>query len=747
MADTPNGYDDDRFDADDDLAGRDASELEQTELDEGDCDEGEFDSFEASATFSDDPINDLIDDDPLHDDLLSHTPVETEGLTNWRPAAAVDAEIVDLEVADDEDDVTSDASRGSMAGTVASVIVHVWLLMNLAQMNVEEEQAYYDPPIDSRIVEEVEEEEEELEVVKYELANPNDRELEVREVVNAASVGLSQTMTPKVENAPRPLDELIPEARELTYDIPEGVEVDERVVVKGTNGQAMIQLESALDRVTWEVANNLQEKRVLLVWLLDASGSLEKQKQIIGSRLRRIYGELDALQNTDQIPRREIPLLTGVVSFGAKTQFLTPNPTEDFETILNAVQNAPIDPSGKENVFTAVKQVVSTWSRFRVQQHRRIMLVTVTDESGDDFSESLEPAIALCQRHGAKAYVIGPAAVFGRQKGFVPYVAPEDGQTYNLPIDLGPETAVIENVSIPFWYSGDQYTYLSSGFAPYALARLVHETSGVYFMSNMTTMSGLTPLGVFDDVSLKPFMPNYGYSNLDEYARDLKKHPIRETIVRASFLSREYQANGTPTLDLRVTPQNFRQAASDAQKSVARSQLMLDQILQAFPDGIEQALAGEESSRWRMNFCLSYGRLLAQRVRCLEYNFAFAWMKTNLSNQDVQTKSNHWIVKPSAKINYAGNMKKIAEKAEGLLQRVVDEAPGTPWAVMAQRELKDGMGVQIQQRFIPPPPPPRRNAANANNKKRRAVQFAAEQKKAAAKAAAKPRPKPKLPNL
>jgi hypothetical protein len=738
MAVTPNGYDADRFDADDDLGG-----WNESELDEGDS--AESDGFEASAGFGDDPVDELVDNDPLHDDLLSHSPVETEGLTGWSPAPQFDLEIVDLEVAD-EDDGISDASRGSMAGTVASVIVHVWLLMNLAQMNVEEEPHYYDPPIDSHIVTEEDDKPEELEVVKYELANPNDRELEVREVVNAASVGLSQTMTPKVENAPRPLDELIPEARELNvYDIPEGVEVDERVVVKGTNGQAMIQLESALDRVTWEVANNLQEKRVLLVWLLDASGSLKKQKQIIGTRLRRIYGELDALENSEQIPRREIPLLTGVVAFGSKTEFLTPNPTEDFETILNAVQNAPIDPSGRENIFTAVKHVVSTWSRFRVQQHRRIMVVAVTDESGDDFSESLEPAVALCQRHGAKAYVIGPAAVFGRQKGFVPYVAPEDGQTYNLPINLGPETAVIENVSIPFWYSGQQYTYLSSGFAPYALARLVHETGGVYFMSNMTTMSGLTPLGVFDDVSLKPFIPDYGYSSLDDYARDIRKRPIREAIVRASFLSREYKAGGTPTLDLRVTPQNFRQSASNAQRSVARSQLMLDRVLQAFPDGIEDALGGEESERWRMNFCLSYGRLLAQRVRCLEYNFAFAWMKTNLSNQDVQTKSNHWIVKPSSKINYAGNMKKVAEKAEALLKRVVDEAPGTPWAVMAARELKDGMGITIAQRFIPPPPP-RRNNNNANNKKRRAILLAAEQKKAAPKVAPKPKPKPKLPN-
>jgi hypothetical protein len=655
-------------------------------------------------------------------------------------------EIIDLEVADD-DDLRSDASRGSIAGTVVSVIAHVWLLMNLAQMAIEEEPHWYEPPIDSRIVD-VQEKEEEVEIVDYTLANPDDRELEVKEVINAASIGLAMTDQPKKEVEPRPVDELIPQLRETrVYDVPEGTRMDENIVVNGTNGEAMIQLESALDRVTWEVAKNLQEKRVLLVWMLDGSGSIAKQKQIIAKRLRRVYGELDALQKTDQIPRHEIPLLSAVVSFGAETKFLTENPTEKFETILDAIQNSPVDPSGRENIFTAVKQVLTVWGRFRVQQHRRIMLVAVTDEAGDDFTEALEPAISLCQRNGAKAFVIGPSAVFGRRKGFVPYQAPEDGKTYQLPIDLGPESAVIEVVDLPFWYSGDQYTYLSSGYAPYALARLVHETGGVYFMTNTTTMSGLTPLGVFDSAALKPFTPDYSFGSPQEYQRDLMKHPIRVAVVKAAFLSREYRANGTPRLDFRVTPGNFRQVASEAQKTVAVSQLAVDTILQgAFPEGIEDALALEPSSRWRVNFALTYGRLLAQKVRSMEYNFAFAAMKTNLSNEDVATKSNHWIVRPDTKINYAGNYRRVAETSRNLLELVVEEAPGTPWAVLAQRELKDGYGVNIQQRFIPPPPPPKPGAKKPAAPKKN-VLFQPEQKKQAPKKPALPPKPPVLPNL
>ncbi|MFP6762341.1 MAG: vWA domain-containing protein, partial [Planctomycetaceae bacterium] len=516
-----------------------------------------------------------------------------------------DAEVIELEIADVEDDPEN--GRGSLAGTVASVILHVWLLMNLAQMTIEQQPYYYEPPIDSQMVEN-QSEEEEIEVVDYELADPNDRDHEVREVVNAASVGMAQTDTPRVESQPRPVTELIPDASQRSrYDIPEGVEVDERVMVKGTTGEAMVQLESALDRVTWEIAKNLQESRVLVVWMLDASGSLDKQKQVIARRLRRVYGELDALQQTDQIPRHKKPLLSGVVTFGNRTNFITPNPTEKFEEIHNGIMNAEADQTGVENVFTAVQQVSRQWSRFRTQQFRRTMLIVVTDEAGDDFETALEPSIKLCQRYGTKAYVIGPSAVFGRRKGFVPYVAPENGQEYRLPIDLGPESAVIEMVDLPFWYDGPDLTYLSAGFAPYALARLVHETGGVYFMTSMTTMSGLTPVGVFDNASLKPFAPDYSFNSAEAYQQDLLQHPIRMAVANAAFASRQYQPGGTPQLSFAVTPQNFKTVAAEAQKTAAQSQLSIDMIGQAFMGSIETELDREPSARWRANFCLAYG--------------------------------------------------------------------------------------------------------------------------------------------
>ena len=688
------------------------------------------------------------------------------------PLVAIESEIVELDAAADSvmsewmlrprsADTTTDAAdpnrrwyslplqRGRLVALVVSLALHVWLLSNLDQLVVQgaatfRETMGMDYSVDA--VEVAESPVVEMKKVEYEMAKPDGSESEA-EFLNTASVGLIQAATPRLEAQPRFVVEQVatPIAATAVYDIPEGASVDNRVIVNGTNGPSLVQLESAMDLVTWEIAKNLQEQRVLVVWLLDASASLDKQKQTVANRLRRVYGELDALQNSAQLPKHEIPVMSAVVTFGQKTTFITPTPTDNLDEIVNGVRNAPTDASGVENIFGSITQVLNTWQAFRTVQQRRILLITMTDEAGDDFSEQLEKSIVSCQKYGAKAYVLGPAAVFGRRDGFMPYVAPEDGKTYKLPIAIGPEVPVFEALDLPFWYDGPQYTYLSSGFAPYALARLVHETGGVYFMTNMTTMSGLTPIGTYDSAILKPFQPDYSFGSIEAYERDLKKHPIRMAVVNAAALSRKFTAKGTPTLDLRVTAANYKTAAGDAQKSVAESQLMVDLLMPAFPDGLDKQLDREPSARWRMNFCLSYGRVLAHKVRCQEYNLAFAWIKNELAAEDVNKKSNHWIVRPDRTLNYSGNLRKMATKAEELLTRVTKEAPGTPWAVLAERELKDGFGVKIDQKFIPPPPPAPPRAAAPPGKR---VLFAAEPEvKKPAPPKPPPPPKPVLPKL
>ena len=475
---------------------------------------------------------------------------------------------------------------GIFAGATLSILFHTWLIFTMAGMFFEEREPLESEPIETAIAEPTPPEQEEEGDRHPGISTwqtPSDRESDTYKSVNAASIGAELTSKPTLEVSSSMVDtNLSPNMRQLpVYDIPQGLEVSKTVVVPGTTGEALIQMDAALDRVSWEIARNLQEKKVLVVWLLDASGSIVPQRQALVKRMRRIYKEINALEQAEQIPRMDRPMLSGVVSFGSQTTFMTKEPTDKFDDIVNAVQATVTDTTGVENVFGAVNQILDNWKNYRSDQGRRIMLVVLTDEAGDDHGPTMEQAINRCQRYGAKAYVIGPAAPFGHRKGYVPYVAKENGKTYQIPVDLGPESVVVENVDLPYWYEGPQLTYLSSGFGPYALNRLVKETGGVYFMTNMTTNSGLSTIGDFDPLVMKAFEPDYQWGSPDQFMKDLIEHPLRAAVVAMAEYSQttKLRAQGTPELEFKVQPNNFLQTFADAQKSAAISSLAIENIL------------------------------------------------------------------------------------------------------------------------------------------------------------------------
>lgn len=683
-------------------------------------DPSEVDDLQSSIEWldTDDELSDdELDDDPAYDSadviIEADVPMEYEPLvTRW------------------------------VAGIVASLVLHLWMVSTFSSMTLDNREYETVVPIESKIGWD-EPEPEPIEVVEeFELANPDDEEKEQQTALNAKSVGLIQSEKPVQEVAPQLEieNEVALNSSAPVFDIPEGMELDESIVVQGTTGDGIIQIDAALDRVTWEIASQLKLKKVLVVWLMDSSGSLSEQRKIVAKRMRRIYDELNALETAGQIPNQDQPLLSAVVTFGQGTDFMTPSPTANVEELISQLQKAPADQSGVENVFGAVRKVVEKWSNLR----RRILVMAITDEAGDDFGQHLNPAINMLNKVGGKAYVIGPPAIFGKRQGFVPYLAPENGQTYQIPVDIGPESAMGENVQLPFWFGGPQYENLSSGLGPYALARLVHETGGVYFMTNMTTAAGLTPTGTYAAQTMKLFAPDYRFGSTDEYLRDIQKRPIRLAVHRAHELSLKYKALGTPELELRVNPNNYIRTLATAQQTVAVSTAMIDEILTAFPPSLEQAYLKEESPRWRMAYNLSFGRLLAQRLRCMEYNTALAQLKL-LGTQDITTRVNHFVFRPDPNINYAAGMKKPKDLSEMLLKRCVNDAPGTPWAILAARELQYPYGIKVIERFDPPPPPPTAAAvANAAGKKKGILLLADDTKRKPATPPPPPVP-PKLP--
>ncbi|MEC9093327.1 MAG: VWA domain-containing protein, partial [Planctomycetota bacterium] len=155
----------------------------------------------------------------------------------------------------------------------------------------------------------------------------------------------------------------------------------------------------------------------------------------------------------------------------------------------------------------------------------------------------------------------------------------------------------------------------------------------------------------------------------------------------------------------------------------------------------ESSRPEESSPRWQAGFDLAMGRVMAVKVRTDAYNVMLAKAKNGLKPKD--PKTNVWNLEAADTVNAGSRMTKFADKAKTYLTRVVEDHPGTPWALMAQRELDTPIGWQWVEEYDPPPKPMARPAGNNNNNNNIPQPGRDEKAKMLARPKAK-RPPPKL---
>jgi hypothetical protein len=110
------------------------------------------------------------------------------------------------------------------------------------------------------------------------------------------------------------------------------------------------------------------------------------------------------------------------------------------------------------------------------------------------------------------------------------------------------------------------------------------------------------------------------------------------------------------------------------------------------------------------------GRVLAVKVRTEGYNAMLAKAKQGLRFSDAQNDT--WQLVPADEISVGTALEKLAQQARQYLQRVVQEHPGTPWALLAQRELQQPLGWKWQELYTGVNAPPPQIAAMPNNRNR-----------------------------
>jgi len=488
------------------------------------------------------------------------------------------------------------------------------------------------------------------------------------------------------------------------------------------------------------LTGHLEEGQTYVVWLLDASISLVEDRKTLADTLEPFYSE------HRPAPGDRGQLLTSVVAFGATTQVVT-----GFSPLGNtgAIRRLPIDPSGTENVMSAVQSVVSAFqSRFQQDARRRdrLRIVIWTDESGDD-TRLLEEVIALCRSTGTVVHVVGPSSVLGSDRGVQPWVDERTKWRFLLPVTRGPDTYLPERLLLPYWfdidadagdydgvlsadgrewYGGPLRENLLAGIGPYALTRLALQTGGTF---RLLDRPGETSR--FDIETMKEYLPKYG--SAAELIEEINDSPFRLAILQAVQKTYDPGNRMPPRMDFlsgfrettypfRVvrgqyfSPAVFRQrlfaelTEQDAKiEHVAR---ITEEALACFSESVdwEQEYGKEASRRWQAWYDITRGRLLAMSIRFQEYRTVCRIVRRP---DALAPTTNQISFRPGPQLCGDDDaIQRRRDEAVRLLQRARDRNRGTPWEMLAAWELSIPLGIGVDQFVVQPsppaPPPPAR---------------------------------------
>lgn len=499
--------------------------------------------------------------------------------------------------------------------------------------------------------------------------------------------------------------------------------------VRSANGVA-----DAAEAVTGAIRGEVEKGDRLVVWLLDASISLEQNRSLLAARAADFYQSMDAFNTSREDYSGRYALLSSVVAFGRGwNEIMRPN--RMGARAMEKMTQVPIDRSGIENVMAAV---TGTIRLYRDRRHRkdRIVMVILTDESGDDIRQ-LERTIEMCHEEDVVVHVLGPSAVMGCQKGSQLCQIPQGNRTYPfwLTVNKGPETSLPERFLLPYWhestippwqqggasasklewYGGSYRERLPSGFGPYALTRLALQTGGSFTMFEPLPMQA-----DYDHELLRDYVPDYG--SADEYLASIKGRPLRQFVANAAAMTfKQPQLFTAPRLTFmgRRSPyypyevENYYFSPADFRDQLAltlnQQRSHVAQAVNALAPFVAQ-LAGqqvdweyeytkEESKRWRAWYDLTKGRLLATQARYLEY------LRTSQEVQNtISPLTNKVTLHPGSGLRDT-NAQALAEEATKVLRRCQHQNAGTPWEDLAKWELDKPIGLRIEQGQIPKPPP------------------------------------------
>ena len=452
----------------------------------------------------------------------------------------------------------------------------------------------------------------------------------------------------------------------------------------------------SLDQIAREILRHLSQHKLTVVWLFDESESMKDDQRAIKDKFDRIVSELKAHSDSERAtaeaaaPKKKDqqkyaePLTHAIVSYGADIHYQLEKPTENIQLIGKAIDKLKIDSSGTENTLHAINEVIDHYKSL-IKSDKKLLIVLVTDESGDD-GDFVEEAHQAVVNKGVPIYVIGRQSLFGYSRAHLRYIDPVTKDEYWPAIHRGPETADVELLQWDGLH--ERWDELPSGFAPYELSRLTKDSGGIFFLlpseENMRVHQREKNYKIAD---LKEYAPELMSRNA--YAAERNKSEFRRTLHEIIELTR----NAEYRREFPIDHNELASAITEASElATARLQTLLS--IQKRLEALKPLREREPEKRWQAHYDLILAQIVAYQIKSYEYRACLAEMARTMPvptpplgpEQSMVWVINH-ATKPMAPKEQTAEKYKEATR---LLQEVIAKHPKTPWADLAQDEITRG---------------------------------------------------------
>jgi hypothetical protein len=449
----------------------------------------------------------------------------------------------------------------------------------------------------------------------------------------------------------------------------------------------------ALDRIERELKDALSLRPTLVVWLFDQSQAAGPMRRALFASAAQLHARLteqarSQTRGSNNAPKanpKRSELLTAMIAFGSEVKVLTPQPIDDAGRLPAAVSVAEVDGVGKL-AYAAVHTAAERFAAYRKRGHEVIFVLVAHGATADEVK--FKSARDILSRAAIPVFGIGPAAPFGRLADSIPE------QTRTVAATPAHDSLYPERVQLLFPDGSGDAKLTDSGYGPFHLERICRATEGSFLRVRPAGAGWKTDEeGEVPPQLLKKYAPDY--VSEEEYRKILAENRACQALHEAAQQPPP-RVLIAPTYDFRKEDEAaMARALSNAQRAPAENQADLERLHETLAAG-ESDRSKLTRPRWQAAFDVAYGRACAARARNEGYNHMLAVLKNGKASS--KPDSDTWSLKPADGIAGRSDLDKMAKTAKALLERVVNEHAGTPWAALAKRELETPCGWEWTER-------------------------------------------------